>query len=155
MDPIESYLGYIQYFKTISESLIGINSFVVGGSERILSRQNSELDYDCLWLEIPDVNLVERGTYKNVFNGAFLLLSNAPPDDWDAEDADLNRLLPLTQQVIGKMIEDSEEGLFEFNPDELLIEWKGKLTGDSDWGWRVEFQITTGACICVDPKMWK
>lgn len=155
MDPINSYSGYVKYFETISENLIGINSFVVGNSERILSRQNSELDYDCLWLEIPDFGLAEKGSWKGSFRSAFLLLSNAPADDWDAEDEDLDRLLPLVQQVIGKMIEDSEDGLFEFNPDEILIEWKGKLTGDNDWGWRVEFELTTGACICVDPKYWK
>jgi len=154
MDPLNSYADYIAYFQSIADNLNGVNSFVVGNSERILSRQNTEIDYDCLWLEIPDVRLVEVGSYKRKYIGAFLLLSNAPPDDWLAEDEDLNRLLPLTEQVIGKMIEDSEEGLFEFNPDDLMIEWKGKLTGDSDWGWRVEFEITTGACICVEKEYW-
>jgi len=154
MDPIKDYAGYVDYFRQIADKLVAIKSFVVGGSERILSRQNSELDYDCMWLEIPDASLREDGSWKQDFSGAFLLLSNAPPDDWEQEDADLNRLLPIVHQIIGRMILDAEDGVFEFNPDDLMIEWKGRLTGDNDWGWRVDFRITTGACICIEDEHW-
>lgn len=152
---INTYQDFIDYFRNLAKNHTDIKDFVVGGSERILNRQNSEIEYPILWLEIPDINPKGSESLKLNFDSAFLVLKNAAIDDWDQEEADLHETLIIVVDILTRMVEDDDESIIEFDIDTANIEWKGKQTGDNDWGWRVPFRLRGYAeSSCVNSDKW-
>ena len=139
---------YRDYFKSLATSLD--LDFVYGGSDRILNRQTADLKYPCLWLEIPDISLLRNGGLKRRFVGAFMLLSDAPADDWTAQDNALDTALSLTDTILRRMYADAQNGQFEFDMAGADLTYKAKLSADDDWGWHTEFSLIGVACDCED-----
>lgn len=123
-------------------------SFVFGNSERILNRQQSDLQYPVLWLEIPEMRLIRNGTLQREFHSAFLCLTDRPADDFEGQDAALDEMHTLTEQVLQRMQADSESHPipFLFDMHNAMSEYKGKWSADDDWGWRTEFELIGAAC---------
>lgn len=146
MTPILTPADLKAYFATIADDL-GC-SFEYGNSERILNRQLSELQYPVLWLEIPDISLQRNGTLQRQFQSAFLCLSDAPADDYTGQDAALDAMHALTEQVLQRLQADSETQPtpFLFDMATARSEYKGKWSADDDWGWRTEFDLIGAAC---------
>lgn len=152
---ITSYDSFVQYFRDLVASHTSLQTFEVGNSERILSRERSELTYPLLWLEYPDISMYWQGGYKGRYASAFLVLLPAPADDWTQEEADLNTALQYCYEILAKMNEDSEEGEFEFELEKCALMPKEKWSGDNDWGWRVDFSIIGAIDDCVNDAVWQ
>lgn len=148
---ISSYDTFVQYFRDMASSHIGINDFVVGNSERILNRQRNVIEYPILWLEVPDVSIHENGGYNALYSSRVLVLKNSPADDWEAEDASLNICLKIMFEVLTKMGEDAENGDFEFSIEKTRIYPKSKFSPDDDHGWLAEIQLIGEINQCVNP----
>lgn len=138
---ISGYKEFVDYFRGLAEAHTTIADFVVGGSERILNRELSRITYPVMWLEHPDISPYYKGGANARFIGAFAILYNAPADDWEKEEADLDASLAICFSIINKMVEDAEEGRFHLDMDDIEINHKGRWSGDNDWGWRVGFAI--------------
>lgn len=135
---------YKNYFKSLSEHHSVIKDFCIGGSERILNRMRSEIRYPICWLEYPDIGMVQNGGTKARFSGAFSILFQCAPSDWDQEDADLDQALQICLEFIERMVEDEENGeLFEFDPLGIDLQMKEKYADDNDHGWRVSFDLVS------------
>ncbi len=127
-------------------------SFVYGNSDRILNRQLSSLKYPVLWLETPEMRLRRNGTLVRDFHTAFLCLTDAPGGAEDVQDDALDEMHLLTEQVLQRMQADSETHPtpFLFDMEGAISEQKYKWSGDDDWGWRTEFELTGAACETED-----
>lgn len=138
------------YFADIAADL-GCD-FVYGNSERILNRQSSSLVYPVLWLEIPDISLKRTGSLTRIFQSAFLCLTDRAVDDFDGQDAALDEMHTLTEQILQRMQADSEAQPvpFIFDMSSARSEYKGKWSADDDWGWRTEFEMEGAACESED-----
>jgi hypothetical protein len=149
---MNGFLDYKNYFKdTLIPTIPEVKDFVMGGSERILNRENSIINYPVVWLEIPDISWINDGGLKRRYSGAFVVLMSAPQDDWTREDADLDTTLTITNKILARMQYDAQdEGLFEFDIEGATTNHKGKWSGDNDWGWRTEFELIGDACECID-----
>lgn len=149
---MNGYLDYKNYFKdTIVPAITEIKDFVIGGSERILNRENQIIQYPVLWLEVPDISWINEGGLKRRYAGAFVVLMAAPSDDWTQEDQDLDTTLLITNKILAKMQYDADNGdEFEFEIEGANTTHKGKWSGDNDWGWRTEFDLVGEACECID-----
>jgi hypothetical protein len=152
-----TYSEYVDYFRALSAAHSQIKQFVVGGSERILNRNRTTIQYPILWLEIPEVSMVRggsEGTYSAVFSGAFLVLENAQADDWDREDADLNRTLTICWQLLIRIQADADDNDWNITLDNVAIEHKGRWGDDNDWGWRVNFELSIPIDDCIDENVF-
>lgn len=149
---IEKYSDFVGYFRTLASEHVDLKDFVTGGAERILNRQNSNISYPVLWLEYPDISI--RDGYLTRYQGAFLVLAAAPADAQDQEDENLDTCQSIIQDIIARMVDDADNGLFEFDMSGVSIQYKGNWGGDNDWGWRVEFALDGTACDCVDTEKW-
>jgi len=47
------YAQYVDYIRSIQASHLRLQKFYVGGIERILGANRGEIEYPCLWLELP------------------------------------------------------------------------------------------------------
>lgn len=123
-------------------------SFEYGNSERILNRQNSQLIYPVLWLEVPDIQTLRDGGLKLKFSTAITFLTNADADDYSGQDGALDAMFALTMQALRQIMADSDTypTPFEFDMAEAISEYKQKWSADDDWGWRTEFTLTGAAC---------
>lgn len=150
MLPITTPAELKAYFADIASDLGA--SFVYGNSERILNRQSSNLIYPVIWLEVPEITMLRNGTLQRQFGSAFLCLSDAPADDFDGQDSALDAMHTLTEQVLQRMLADSESQPvpFVFDIAGARSEYKGKWSADDDWGWRTEFDLVGAACENVD-----
>jgi hypothetical protein len=140
-----SYSEYVDYFRTLAAAHSKLKQFVVGGSERILNRNRTTIEYPILWLEVPEVSMSRGGSeteYSAIFSGAFLVLENAQPDNWEREDADLNNTLNICMQILARMESDADADEWSISLDNINIEHKGRWGDDNDWGWRVNFEIS-------------
>lgn len=146
---------YISYFSGLATSHITLVDMVYGGSSRILNRELSTADYPLLWLEVPDatIEMTNDDWFLN-FRGAFLCLAQAAEDDWATEDTNMNSMLLVVKDILTKLYEDAEDGLFEFDIQQAVILPKPKLSADNDHGWRVEVDIRVPISNCVNEANW-
>lgn len=150
---INSYDSFVNYFRTLVENYNPVSlDFIVGNSERILNRQQTEINYPAFWLEVPDLR--PGGEHEATFSGAFLILQNAELDDWSAEDAALQETLVIVFDFLSRMADAAGEGTIEYDQNKTDILHKPRQTADNDWGWRVEFEITATGSLCVTPSKW-
>lgn len=131
---------YKNYFKSLAAAN-GLD-FVYGGSERILNRQNMDITYPCLWVGVPEIRRTSSGGAKKIFDGWFIVLTDAPADDIAAQDDGLDAMEALTETLLGKMTDDHFARVFEFDPDEAVSFFRGRQTADDAWGWFTEFKLT-------------
>jgi len=152
--PVTDYESFVAYFRNLADVNVALQDFVVGNSERILNRETSIINYPILWLEVPEIGIYQRGGYKERYSSAFLVLKNAPGDDWTQEETDLKETQAIVRQILVRMQDDAETGLFDFDINGCTIMHKGKWSGDNDWGWRVEFELTIDITDCTDDDDW-
>lgn len=140
-----SYSDYIAYFRDLAAAHSKLKQFVVGGSERILNRNRTTIEYPIFWLEVPEVSMSRGGSeteYSTIFSGAFLVLENAQPDNWEREDADLNNTLNICLQILDRIERDADGAQWSINLEAVVLEHKGRWGDDNDWGWRVNFDLS-------------
>lgn len=140
---------YKKFFTDLAASL-GLDC-VYGNSRRILNRQSSQLNYPCLWLEIPMKEYVRQGALKKKYLGAFTILEQNDVDDEAQQDEHLNGTAELTDRVLLRMEAAAEAGVFEFRMDgnaqsDSIEHW----SADNGWGWRTSFSILAGMCQHID-----
>lgn len=134
------------YFAAVAADLGA--SFEYGNSERILNRQQGDLVYPLIWLEVPEVSLRREGTLFRRFEAAFVCLENKEPDDYAGQDDALDAMHTLAEKVLQRLLADSEAlpVPFIFDMAGARSEYKGKWSADDDWGWRTEFMLDGAAC---------
>lgn len=142
-----SITDYKKIFEEIA-SAQGIN-FVYGNSERILSRQEANLVYPVLWLEVPQIQLYRDGGLKARFMGAFIVLDMPPTDVWDDQDSTQGNTLQLTETTL-QMLAAGSGTTYEYDFEGTQLDRKEKYSADDDWGWRAETVITGMACEDLD-----
>ncbi|WP_020531417.1 hypothetical protein [Flexithrix dorotheae] len=144
--------------KAYFEALVGmtskIKSFKFGGFNRIIESLKSEIDYPCLFLELPEKSFdggLSTGLQKE-YKIAFALISSVPKDDYDKQDELVfNALENYIEQLIRKIAIDfdMEEDIGQFSLDPLY-----GLLHDNCYGWRVEFELVEDSKICKDESFW-
>ena len=152
---ITDFNSYIQYFRTVAEEHTGIADFVFGDSQRILSREIAEIQYPCLWLEVPDISPFSGDTDLRLrFDGGLMILQ-ATPQDFEQEDAALNSTFLISIAVLQRMMNDAEAGLFDFNPRTAVLQAKPPFSGDNDHGWHLDFDLSISASDCLTDEDWE
>lgn len=152
---ITDYDSYITYFETIAAEHLSINDFVYGGSQRILARETSDLAYPVLWLEIPDVvPFTGDSDLRLRFAGGMMILQNTP-QDFDEEDDAMNITYGIAIGIIQRLMDDAENGLFDFDPTNAVLQAKPPFSGDNDHGWHIDFDISISASACLNESDWE
>lgn len=147
---LQGYSAFISHFRQLAADDAGLADFVVGGSDRILSRETSIIDYPVLWMTYPEISAQPGGEdMRWQYNIQLWVLTNAPADDWEQEDANLDAMLTICQRIVRTLYADAtERNLFEFNPTTISLLPKPKFSGDNDQGWVLEFDLLTHANLC-------
>ncbi len=152
---ITTTLGELDaYFKRLVDSHPNINSVVIGDSEQILSIDRSKIEYPCLWVETPNVDWHLKDNPKRYYSFGFVVLANVPADRWLAQRYALHTTLEITEQLLTKIKDDSDENL-------IFIE-QGTATSypvlgyghDHDFGWRTTMRIRASMAPCADSCVW-
>lgn len=137
---IRTITEYKNYFQSMATTM-GMD-FVYGGSERILNRQNMDIRYPCLWLGIPEVKRKhDGGIKKKVFDGWFIVLDDAPTDDYAEQDNIVDLMEQKTEAILVQMQDDSMANQFEFDIEDATSYYRGRQTADDAWGWFTEFNL--------------
>lgn len=148
---VNTYSEYMAYFRSLYEANPDIKDFVSGDSNRILSQDRSKLDYPVLWVESPEINWAfQNGVFKQIFQGAFVVLKNAQSEYWQQEDFAMDQTAKITAELIKQMRNDAENGIISmdstrFNSNPILT-----YGHDNDHGWRTEVSIGSNDGYCVD-----
>lgn len=149
---MKGFSDYINYFNVIANDHIDIQSFTFGDSEKILSEENSNLNFPCLWLETPDVKLKEsHGDISFNLNGSFVVLEKCPPDEWLRQRWKLDQTMRMTYEILRRMCSDVDENNhFQFDRNEVEIYPIINYNGSPMVGWRAEFNIAMPPTDCQD-----
>lgn len=150
-----TYEEYIDYFETTADDHIGISCFRVGGIEMMLGSQRADIEYPCLWLELPTVNFVygEEGQSTIEFKGAFALIQGHEEDN-ELEQQNLHSLLEIVKDIIGKIRNEWEGNMRQIDPHQLTVEPIVSALNDNCTGWRVEFTTATLWQSCYNPSQF-
>ena len=100
------YKSFFEDIVTTSQSWSGLelNSFYYGDSPRIIGAQRSEIAYPALWLELPEMSLINAAdNFIEKLTGCFVILSNFPTDDWEGQDDFLNTAYVIARRIIKAM----------------------------------------------------
>jgi len=145
---MRSYAEFQHYFHAIADMHTGIQSFTTGDVDRIMSLQRSLLKYPCLWLETPEIKIASG---RLVFSGAWVVLKNVETDKWQAQDDARELTYHIAEEVLQRMRDDEEEGLFTLEQEPRLNEIS-TFTQDHDYGWRCDFVLSVDEHRCLAPE---
>lgn len=151
---ITDFASYKEYFKTITSEHARLESYVFGGSQRILSRELSDITYPCLWLEVPDIIPFSGASDLRLrFSGGIMILQSTP-QDFEEEDAAMNSTFTIAVNILQRLIDDAEAGLFDFDPRNAVLQAKLAFSGDNDHGWHLDFDLSISADDCLNENDW-
>jgi hypothetical protein len=142
--------SFADYFKNLVNDSVAklgiaheIKDFVWGDSRRIIGKSRSDLDYPCLFLEVPSFQLSDN--FSNDLNAsarsAFSILINSEVGDWDKQNQIWNDTYKTGIRVLGQMYKDRKSNGFYFNLNGVIAEPIQSFIVDNDYGYRFEFQI--------------
>lgn len=147
MNTPKSFADYFKNLVANSATKLGTNNtiqdFVWGDSRRIIGKSRSDLDYPCLFLEVPSFQLSDNfaADLTGSARSAFSILINSEVGDWEAQNEIWNNTYKIGVLVLGQMYKDRKELGFYFNLNGVLIEPIQSFIVDNDYGYRFEFQI--------------
>jgi len=151
---ITDYNSWIAYFRSLVSSHIQLQDFVFGGSQRILNRERMDLNYPCLWLELPDVVPFSGQTDLRLRFVTGLHILQATPQDFEQEDDAMNSTYQIALDILQKLIDDADAGLFDFDVRTAVMQPRPPFSGDNDFGWHLEFDLSISASDCLTEENW-
>lgn len=129
-----------QELQDIASKMGSIKSCVFGDEEEILNRQNTQMQYPCIWIETPSVRLnVGDGADRFHFNITFL--QNAPNGDSKAARSARSRMLEIAREFWQALLQQSDESTFMVDSEQSEAEPIVRWSGDGDTGWRMPVSI--------------
>lgn len=162
---ITDFSNFTAYFRDLSARSTYLKYFEQGGSEKIVSERlvtstRSRLSYPLLFLEWPEIPLLNYGSANTMisFNAAFAILDEAGEDDWMRQDAIMTETLTAVLQILIRMKSDSEglnKKFLYFDLSRVVIQPLDNLLIDSCYGWRAEFVVSAPFSTCPDPAFWQ
>jgi len=96
------------YFEGLVSQTTKINTFKYGSYRRVIEDLESEMEYPCLFLEIPEKGFSNgiSDAYRN-YNIGFAIIEEVELDDYDKQDTLLNEKLEhYAEQIAIKVLED-------------------------------------------------
>lgn len=151
---ITDYPTWISYHKNLSTQHVLVQDFVYGGSARILSRQNSIIEYPMTWLEVPDiVPMSGNEDLQLKFTTGLMILQNAR-QDFEDEDAAMQLTYEIAMSYIQRLMEDNEAGNINFDPRSMVMQAKPPFSGDNDFGWHLEYDLIVPGNDCIVAADW-
>lgn len=147
---MRDFSEFVNYFQNLAAEHVDICDFAVGNSKRILNRERSEIKYPCMWLEYPSIHpKFDEDRTDITFRSSLIVFENAQLDDWNREDYVLNKTSRIMIDLIRRINQDCEEGVFE-TAKITEMEPIETMSHDNDFGWRVEIVITDSIDDCCD-----
>jgi hypothetical protein len=158
---VNSFASYKEYFENLVAKNKALKSFYLGDSERIISKQRSEIEYPCLWLESPSIPFrdAKSDNPQADFIAAFSILSNVATDDEAAQDQAMQDNFLIAIEVISRMIRDrrgrSDDPMFNLDINSIHMDPINSMMVDNDYGYRVEFKLNNNINLCYDSSKWE
>lgn len=145
-----------EYIGSIATKHKDIKYFHCGTTKEIIGKSRSELEYPCLWLEIPTLGIKSNqvGFFaENVF--AIIVMCNTA----ESEDSVVDEVWDLTQEimleVLAKLKTDLEKRVINgLSLEDMELEPISSLTFDNDYGWRVELRVAKNTTLKLNPDKW-
>ena len=144
MKIVTNIAEYIDYFRQLAEGMPGINSFVWGSSDIILSKDRSDLDLPCLWLEVPEIVWLFKDDLKESYDTVFTILENVGDDEWSRREAAFNHTGWLTKNVIKKINADRREHIIQVDLSRAKSYPVDTMNANGDKGWRTQGIVFNG-----------
>jgi hypothetical protein len=156
---ITGYASYVAYLRKLAwQHKLLAGSFYVGDSWTILGAQRHRLHYPTLWLERPIIRPIyapDGDSFKMRFDGAFSIVGNAAPDDYERQESVLATCQVIAQEIFNRIKSDSDENIFDLLVDNYRMESLAALMVDDVHGWRVEFAIELNTWTdCINADSW-
>ena len=117
-----------------------------------LHYERSEAAYPILELERPTIvaTMIKGGNHSQTWSCAFSILTQASPDDFDAQESALETCEQIMSKILSRINMDRIfNGLdFRLNPIRNVM-------NDSLWGWGCEWTMDVPASYCWDSQEWR
>jgi hypothetical protein len=146
---------YKQYFSNLASSHTLLKDFAYGLDERVINRERSNVAFPLLWAEDPTINPIWKQGLTLQFRGRLLVLENTPVDDWEKQEQAQDRTWQIAMDILIKMIEDSETGVFDLSLSSLSIDPVFTYLNDNDIGFEIAFQLESASAYCVNESVWQ
>jgi hypothetical protein len=125
-----------------------IKEVIFGDEQEILNRQNSRIQYPCMWVETPSPRLVYNppGMQYSFF---CTFLMNVPNEgDKTQYRAARNTCILNAQRAFARFERGEEAALFELQREAAEGEEIWPYSGDRDTGFRFQIRLTVGRDDC-------
>jgi|AntRauMFilla1563_2_1112583.scaffolds.fasta_scaffold11689_2 hypothetical protein len=149
---LTEYAQYKNYFRQLAADHVAINDFVFGGSDRIISRRNSKINYPCLWLTTPTE--VRKPDGHKMYDTLIVILTNVRQDH-EEEDEVSEQMKVIANDIYLRLKEDANKGLFNFGYSDVALQPKFRAGSENDTGWSIDCDITFGDGDCYDPEKFR
>lgn len=152
MDILQDIPSFIDYFRQLSVKSKELRGFANGSAERIISLQD-ELEYPCLWLEmptlVPDENEAEHIT--GTWTSAILVLQSTSDFTYAQEDQAWAATLKNLRSVLSRLKVEHRG----FSLSKKPIEPINPMFASQMIGWRVEIEMDFSLDLEFEENEWE
>jgi hypothetical protein len=149
-----NYEGFIDYIKDLGDAHADIQSIVIADYDDIITRERTDLQYPCLWIETPTVRYRgDNDSVREIYEGALVILQNGSNLDPDIVASNLKETFIIAREFLFR-IALYENKMSITNKELSAI---ATLGNDNDQGWRLSFDIEQPFDtddVCIDPTRW-
>lgn len=136
------------WIEEFSTEIPDIKEVIFGGEEEILNRQNSRIQYPCMWVETPSPRFVFDPP-GITFEFMCVFLMNVPKEgDKALYRSARSTSISIAEKAFARFEAGEELGLYQLerqaSEGEEIFPW----SGDRDTGYRFQVRLTTGRDDC-------
>lgn len=135
------YQKYISYFEDIANRHPAINWFYELDEEEILQGLRNDVQYPCMFLEIPEISFADNGSNTDSITpvGLVVLSACAPGDQAEKRDTLISHEA-IIFDIIRQMREDDRTGQLHLNTNQVTYAKVGPHF-ENCYGWRLDARL--------------
>jgi hypothetical protein len=148
---------FSSYFRQLATEHVALKDFVLGPTQRIIAGSRNTLTYPLLWLELPNMALLDKDGTAPVGqrHAALVVLDSASISDYADQDAKWASTEAIALDVLSRMRRDYKAREFvSFELEGIVLEAVATLTVAGEIGWRFEFKLGDFVPLKYDATRW-
>lgn len=148
---------FTTYFRQLATEHVALKDFVLGPTQRIIAGSRNALTYPLLWLELPNMALLDKDgtTPVGQRHAALVVLDSASLTNYADQDAKWASTEAIALDVLSRMRRDYKARAFvSFELEGVVLEAVATLTVAGEIGWRFEFKLGDFVPLQYDATRW-
>lgn len=133
-----------EYFSKLAATHGSIKQFFYGDFDDIIEAERNNIDYPLMWLESPEINLIDDDELNQRYDFSFLILMAAPLDDKERNMNNQFDTYNIMEGIIRKLVIDAEADVINMDKsiEGMVLQPVIRAIGNNnETGWRLSMSL--------------